>query len=205
MSDEHGHEPRGHEHRDEHRGHDDHGHDHDQDHDHDHASMLDRMPEGVWNIDLRGSELLFKARAFGILPVTGVFENFEGALTADGAGAVSGRLVVQMNSINTGWVRRDSTLRSASYFDIDRHPEMIFALDAIVPSGSEHMELSGSLQIQEKSVPLSFPVYLIAHRDHLHIEGEVTVDHDVASLGWSKPFFVGNHLLLEAALTLMRG
>ncbi len=30
------------------------------------------------------------------------------------------------------------------------------------------------------------------------------VDHDVAGLGWSKPFFVGNRLRLETALTLIR-
>ncbi len=163
MSDEHGHEPRGHEHRDERRGREDHGHDHDQDHDHDHALIVDRFPSGTWEVVPSGSELLFKARAFGVLPVTGAFEQFEGALTADAAGAVSGSLVVQMQSINTGWARRDTTLRSSSYFDVGNHPQMTFALDAISPSGSDHMELNGSLQIHDSSVPLDFPVYVINH------------------------------------------
>ena len=192
------------EHGHDHEHHQEHGHDHDHDHDHDHALIVDRMPHGVWNIDSHGSELLFKARAFGVLPVTGVFEEFEGALTADAAGGVTGKLVVQMSSINTGWVRRDSTLRSPSYFDIERYPEMIFRLDAIVPGGPDHMKLDGALVIHDKPVPLSFPVYVIAHGDHLHLEGEVMVDHDVAGLGWSKPFFVGDRLRLEAALTLTR-
>jgi hypothetical protein len=81
---------------------------------------------------------------------------------------------------------------------------MIFELEKVEPSGSDHMDLSGALQIQQKSAPLSFPVYVIAHGDHLHLEGQVMVDIDVAGLGWSKPFFVGDRLRLETALTLVR-
>ncbi|MGH2872093.1 MAG: YceI family protein [Solirubrobacteraceae bacterium] len=162
------------------------------------------MPAGAWRVDPHGSELLFKARAFGVLPVTGVFDDFTGELTADAAGGVSGELVVQMASIDTGWARRDATLRSASYFDVAEHPQMSFALEQLAPSGREQMLLSGSLRIHDRPVPLSFPVYVIAHGDHLHLEGQVMVDHDLAGLGWSKPFFIGSRLRLEAALTLTR-
>lgn len=180
------------------------GHDHDHAEDHDHALIVERMPAGAWRVDPHGSELLFKARAFGVLPVAGVFESFEGALSAEPSGAVSGRLVVQMSSINTGWARRDKTLRSAAYFDIDKHPEMIFTLDRLAASGSDHMNLGGSLQIHDRPVPLELPVYVIAHGDHLHLEGQVMVDYDPAGLGWSRPFFIGRRVRLEAALTLIR-
>lgn len=195
----------------EHRGRDHahEGHDHDDDHDHDdhdhgHALIVDRLPEGTWQVDPHGSEVLFKARAFGVLPVTAVFEDFSGQLEVDSAGSVSGQLVIRTASINSGWGRRDATLRSASYFDVDNHPEMFFTLAKIEPGGSEQMNLSGTLQIRQKSAPLSFPVYAIAHGDHLHLEGQVMVDHDVAGIGWSKPFFVANRLRAEAALTLTR-
>lgn len=180
------------------------GHDHDHAEDHDHALIVDRMPAGVWEIVPKGSELLFKARAFGFLPVTGVFESFEGALTAEPSGAVSGKLVVQTSSVDTGWARRDTTLRGAAYFDTDRHPEMSFTLDRLAASGSDHMDLGGSLQIHDSSVPLDLPVYVITHGEHLHLEGEVMVDYDPAALGWPKPFFIGRRIRLEAALTLIR-
>lgn len=156
-------------------------------------------------IDPHGSEVLFKAKAFRVLPVTGIFEDFTGALKVDPKGGVSGQLTVQTASVNTGWARRDTRLRGPEYFAAGRYPEMIFTLEKIEPTGSEHQNLSGSLQIQERSVPLSFPVYAIAHGDHLHLEGEVDVDHDLAGLGWSKPFFVADRLRLETALTLLRG
>lgn len=194
-----------HDHEHQHEGHDhEHDHDHEHENEHDHALIVDRMPAGAWKIDPHGSEVLFKARAFGVLPVTGVFEEFAGELSADAAGKVGGQLVVQMASINSGWDRRDARLRSAAYFDVDVHPEMTFELATIEPSGSDHMDLSGSLRIHDRSVPLNFPVHVIAHGDHLHLEGQVMVDHDVAGLGWPKPFFVANRLRLEVALTLIR-
>ena len=195
--------------RDEHEHSHDHehsheGHDHGDDHDHDHALIVDRLPAGVWQIDPHGSEVLFKAKAFGFLPVTGIFEDFHGQITVDASGGVTGQLVIQAASVNSGWRRRDANLRSAAYLDVAEHPEVTFTIDAIEPSGSEHQSLGGSLDLRRKSVALSFPVYAIAHGDHLHLEGEVMVDYDLAGLGWSKPPFVGNQLRLEIALTLSR-
>jgi polyisoprenoid-binding protein YceI len=177
-------------------------HDHDE-HDHDHTLIVDRLPEGAWQIDPHGSEVLFKARAlFGLLPVTGVFERFGGEMTVDAEGAASGRLVVETASINSGIRRRDADLRSASYFDSDKYPQMTFTLDKLEPSGEDHLNVTGTLQIHHVSIPISFPVYAIAHGDHLHLEGRVTVDHDIAGLGWSKPALVGKMVRAEAALTL---
>jgi polyisoprenoid-binding protein YceI len=209
----HGHDHEGHDHDHEGHDHDHDGHDHDHDghdhdhdgHDHDHTLIVDRLPEGLWQIDADGSEVLFKARAlFGLLPVTGEFKHFEGEMTVDAEGAASGRLVVDTASINSGIRKRDADLRSASYFDSEKYPQMTFTLDKLEPSGEDHLNVSGTLQLLDKSIPLSFPVYAIAHGDHLHLEGRVTVDHDVAGLGWAKPAMVGKTVRAEAALTLSR-
>jgi polyisoprenoid-binding protein YceI len=203
MSDEHEHE-HGEDHEPGH--HHDHGHDHehDHDHDHDHALIVDRLPAGDWAVDPDGSEVLFKARILGVLPMVGAFEEFQGALAIDPAGAASGKLAVQTASVNSGWGRRDAWLRGDAYLQAERFPEMVFTLDGIEPSGAEHQNLMGSLQIHDRSVPLAFPVYAIAHDDHLHLEGEVRVDHELLGLTAARPFFVGSRLRLEAALTLTR-
>ena len=203
------HEHPGHDH--DHGGHDhdhdhdhDHGHDHEHDHAHDHALIVDRLPAGAWRVDPHGSEVLFRARAFGFVPVTGLFETFSGELSIDAAGAAAGRLVVQAASVNTGLARRDENLRGQSYFDSERYPEITFTLERLEPSGSDHLNLTGTLQIQQHSLPLTFPVHAIAHGDHLHLEGRVFVDHGAAGLGWERPLLVGKRARAEAALTLIR-
>ncbi len=189
------------EHAHSHEGHDHDGHDHDN-----HAVIVDRLPAGAWSIDPDGSDVFFKARAlFGLLPVTGVFERISGGLMVDAQGGVNGQLVVETASVNSGVRRRDADLRSPAYFDSAQFPQMTFMIDALTPSGHDHLTATGSLQIQSTRIPLDFPVYAIAHGDHLHLEGSVKVDHDVAGLGWSKPLLVGKRVKAEAALTLTRG
>ncbi len=198
------HEPRGHDHEHPAHDHDRDGHDDHEHDDHDHALIVDRLPAGVWRVDPRGSEVLFRARAFGFLPVGGVFEAFGGELSVDAQGSASGRLVVQTVSVNTGLARRDASLRSGAYFDSARYPEMTFTLERLEASGSDHLNLTGTLEIQQRSIPLTFPVYAIAHGDHLHLEGRVLVDHHAAGLGWARPLFIGRRARAEAALTLIR-
>lgn len=156
-------------------------------------------------MDPHGSEVFFKARAlFGLLPVTGVFERFSGEMTVDSEGAVDGRLVIEMASINTGIGRRDADLRSSSYFNVDQYPEMTFTLEKVAPSGEDHLNVEGTLQVLETEIPLAFTAYAIAHGDHLHLEARANVDHDAAGLGWAKPGMVGKRVRAEAALTLSR-
>ena len=200
------HDPEGHEGQDHDHDHDhdDHVHD-DHEHDHDHALLVDRLPTGDWRIDPEGSDVFFKARAlFGLLPVTGVFERFSGGVTVDADGAVKGELTVETSSINSGVRKRDADLRSAAYFDSTRFPKMTFRIDELIPSGHDHLTAEGSLEIQSTRIPLNFPLYAIAHGDHLHLEGSVKVNHDAAGLGWSKPLLVGKTVKAEAALTLNR-
>jgi polyisoprenoid-binding protein YceI len=175
----------------------------DHDHGHDHVLVVDRLPEGRWQVDPDGSEVVFKARAlFGLLPVTGVFERFAGELAVDSAGAASGRLVVETATIVTGIARRDADLRSAAYFDADQYPQMSFIVDAIEAGVNSHLTARGSLKLLDATIPLNFPVQAIVHGDHLHLEGSVKLDHDVAGLGWSKPVLVAKTVRAEAALTL---
>ncbi|MCL2419943.1 MAG: YceI family protein [Conexibacteraceae bacterium] len=188
-------------------GHSEHDHDHDHNHDHDqdHALIVDRLPEGAWEVDHDGSAVQFKARGlFGLLPVAGVFERFSGDLTVGADGAAHGRLVVETASINTGIRRRDTDLRSRAYFDAANAPEMTFTLERLDPSGSDHLNAIGTLGIRQVTIPLSFPVQAIAHGDHLHLEGSVIVDHAAAGLRWAKPGMVTKTARAEVALTLTR-
>lgn len=184
----------------------DHDHDgHDHDHDHDHTLITDRLPEGVWVVDPGGSEVLFKARTiFGLLPVNGVFERFSGEMNVDADGAAHGKLVVEAASVGTGIRKRDEHLLSTDFLAALEHPQITFTLDGFEPSGEDHLDVTGSLQIRETTIPLSFTAYAIAHGDHLHLEGRATIDHDAAGLGWSKPGFVGKTVRTEIALTLSR-
>jgi polyisoprenoid-binding protein YceI len=180
-------------------------HDHEHDPDHAHELITDRLPEGTWQVDPDGSEVLFKARTiFGLLPVNGVFEQFSGELFVDAVGAARGTLVIEAASIGTGIGRRDEHLMSDDFLAALRYPHVTFTLESLEASGEEHLNVTGDLQIRDTTIPLLFTAYVIAHGDHLHLEARATLDHDAAGLRWSKPGIIGKRVRAEVALTLSR-
>jgi polyisoprenoid-binding protein YceI len=198
MMDEHEQDHGGHDHEQDHGG-------HDHDRGHDHKLITDRLPAGRWRVDPEGSEVLFKARTlFGLIPVSGEFGRFRGELDAQPDGSVSGELVVDTDSVSSGIARRDAHLRSDDFFGVGEHPQLIFVLDQVTPSGEDHLEVTGELQIREVTIPLAFTIYAIAHGDHLHIEGRADIDHEAAGLGWVRPAMVSAKARADIALTLTR-
>ena len=187
-----------------HHDHDhDHGGGHGHEHEHDDVLIVDQLPAGTWRVDEDGSEVAFTARTLlGLVPVRGLFERFHGELLVAADGVPSGTLVVETASIQTGLARRDRDLRGQRYFDSERQPEMIFTLERITPAPGQELDVTGTLEVCGKLVAMSFRAQAIAHGDHLHIEGSVSVDHDLAGLGWAKPGLVSSRVRAQVALTL---
>jgi len=169
--------------------------------------VLARLPTGTWRVDRDSSQVNFRARTLFVLPVNGFFDRFGGELTVTAEGGATGTLSIDVGSIQTGIGRRDEQLLGADYFAVAQHPEMAFVVTSAAagpPDVFEHdrIELTGSLRIRDRSLPLSFPVSAIAHGDHLHLEARVVIDHAAAGLGWARPALVGRSARAEVALTL---
>ena len=165
--------------------------------------LADRLPAGTWRVDPNSSQVNFRARTLVVLPVNGFFDRFSGELRVDQDGDAQGELVIETASIQTGIGRRDEELRGGGYFLAQQHPEMTFTVGSLT-AGNDRLELNGTLQIRDRSLPLSFPVTAIAHGDHLHLEGRVRFDLGSAGLDWARPGMVGRTARASVALTLRR-
>jgi polyisoprenoid-binding protein YceI len=175
----------------------------DQDHDDDHALIVGQLPAGSWHVDAGGSEVAFTARTLlGLVPVHGIFGRFRGELLVASDGTASGALTVETASIQTGLARRDRDLRGRAYFDAERQPEMVFTLAQVTPAPPQQLDVSGTLALCGRQIPLSFKAQAIAHGDHLHLEGAVTIDHGDAGLGWARRGLVSSSVRAQVALTL---
>jgi len=113
------------------------------------------MSTTKWTIDPTHSEVLFKVKHLVISTVTGNFQKFEGfAETPNGdfKGAKV-EFTADINSINTNQADRDSHLKSADFFDAEKHPQLKFTngkLDGDV--------LRGDLTIKDVTKPVEFAV-----------------------------------------------
>src|SRR6478736_3926655 len=82
-----------------------------------------------WALDPAHSELIFKVKHLMISTVTGQFKNF--TVTAETEGADFSNpseieLVAETGSIYTNNEQRDGHLRSADFFEAEKHSQLVF-------------------------------------------------------------------------------
>ena len=89
-------------------------------------TSTDSFLAGTWTIDPSHSEVGFTVRHL-MSKVRGQFEKFEGSVTTGATLAeTQASATIDLNSINTREAARDNHLRSADFFDVERHGQMTF-------------------------------------------------------------------------------
>jgi polyisoprenoid-binding protein YceI len=110
------------------------------------ASQLGIEP-GTWNIDHAHSSIEFVARHLVVTKVRGSFSSFTASTEiAEDITKSQVSAEIDVASITTGEDERDTHLKSADFFDVEKFPKITFKSTAIEPSGSNY-KLSGDLTI----------------------------------------------------------
>lgn len=88
---------------------------------------------GTYNVDTSHSNIGFKVKHLMISNVTGKFDKFSGSFEYDEKTNSLKSLVgnVEVVSINTENEKRDGHLKSADFFNAEKHPKLTFTLDKI--------------------------------------------------------------------------
>jgi polyisoprenoid-binding protein YceI len=111
---------------------------------------------GTWAIDPVHSEVSFVVRHMMVSKVRGRFDAFEGTIvTAENPLESSVTASVDLSSVNTGQEQRDAHIRSADFFEVEKHPMMTFASTGVRPEG-DHFLLDGDLSIKGVTQPVTF-------------------------------------------------
>lgn len=95
------------------------------------------IPAGTWTVDLDHTTVGFTCRHAGVANVRGGFGEFSGAIDVAPDGTVAARGTVAVASVDTGVHQRDDHLRSADFFDAERHPEMTFVSRQVIVEGED--------------------------------------------------------------------
>ena len=106
------------------------------------------IPTGTWAVDPSHTTVEFRVRHVGLARVRGVFHRFEGVLDVDDDGRVSAAGTVEAASLDTGLAVRDAHLRSADFFDVERHPRLAFTATTIEAVGPDRLRIVGDLTIR---------------------------------------------------------
>ena len=113
------------------------------------------LKTGTWQIDASHSTVGFSVRHMMVSKVRGRFEKFDATLTvADDPMQSSVQATIDSTSINTDNSDRDNHVRSADFFDVEKHPQFSFESTGLEAKGEEFV-LKGNLSIKETPAPLS--------------------------------------------------
>lgn len=113
-----------------------------------------------WKIDPMHSEIQFKVKHLMITTVTGNFKTFDLEVeteTGDFNTAKSIVFTADIDSINTNNAQRDTHLKSADFFDSEKHGQLKFVGKKYQSDGNE-ATLTGDLTIRGVTKPITLNV-----------------------------------------------
>jgi polyisoprenoid-binding protein YceI len=114
-----------------------------------------------WVVDPMHSEVQFKVKHLMITTVTGHFRNFNiEAATSNDKFTDAERIVftADVNSISTNNEQRDAHLKSADFFDVEKHDEIKFNAKSYENVGGSDYLLHGDLTIRDITRPVTVGV-----------------------------------------------
>jgi polyisoprenoid-binding protein YceI len=141
---------------------------------------------GHWMLDAQGSRVEFGVRHFwNAITVRGWFEQLEGEGAVGPDGSVTGQVVIGAASLNTRNRRRDKHLRSADFFDADKHPRVVLTVRQAALTADGRLTAEGTLEAAGVTEPITFTADVVdASADAVTLRAELTVDRTRFGMTW---------------------
>jgi polyisoprenoid-binding protein YceI len=115
---------------------------------------------GTWDIDAAHSTVGFVVRHMMVSKVRGFFRDFSGVIvTAEDPAQSTVTATVDLGSIDTRQEQRDAHIRSADFFDVDKHPAMTFRSTGVRTDGADWI-VDGELTLKGNTKPVSLALEL---------------------------------------------
>ncbi|MFE7791462.1 YceI family protein [Streptomyces sp. NPDC057460] len=161
---------------------------------------------GTWQLDPARSTVGVRHRTmWGMVTVKGTFTGLTGGGEVGPDGSASGSITLDATSLDTKNAKRDTHLRSADFFDADRHPELTFAVSSATPGDDRTVQVAGQLTARGISRPQSFTAHLTeASADAVTLTAEFTVDREQFSMGWNQLGMIRGRTTVTASLRFVR-
>jgi len=104
----------------------------------------------TWNIDSRHSYAHFSVRHLMVSNVRGSFSKVSGSLLIDEKDITKSSVeaTIDATTINTQEPDRDKHLRSADFFDVEKHPTITFKSKKVEKAGKDRLRVIGDLTIR---------------------------------------------------------
>jgi len=149
--------------------------------------LADGAAAGSWVLDPAGSRAEFRVKHFwGAITVRGIFERLTGEATVGTDGTVTGQISFDAQSVNTKNKQRDKHLRSADFFDVDRHPYATLTVAPAHVAGPAGLECQGTFEAAGHVRPVTFTARIQEATAHgILLTAELELDRSEFAMTWS--------------------
>jgi polyisoprenoid-binding protein YceI len=161
------------------------------------------MSATTWKLDPAHTDITFSAKHMVITTVRGTFADVDGTLQIDDADPTTARgtITVQTGSLSTGFGARDTHLRSADFFDVERYPEILVTFEGVHPVKGDEYQVSADLTIRDVTRPITFEVEHIGETRnfqgtrHIAFTAKATLNREDWGLNWNMALETGGWLV----------
>ncbi|MCH7514935.1 MAG: YceI family protein [Bacteroidetes bacterium] len=162
-----------------------------------------------WNVDKAHSTVSFKINHF-FTPVTGRFSEFDIDFVFDPNDLAGSKVkvVIKVNSVNTGNEKRDNDLRSDNFFGSKTYPEMTYESEKIERTDENEYMMHGKLTIKETTKDVAIPFTVLGTMDHprrkgveiMSVKSELKINRNEYGVGtgdWIRTNVVGDEITIQ--------
>ena len=157
----------------------------------------------TYTVDRAHSEAAFQVRHI-FTKVRGTFRDFSGTINFDKAQPANSSVEFRIKtaSIDTGNQKRDDHLRTADFFDVANHPEIVFKSTKVVPKGANAFEVTGDFTMHGVTKSITLPVTFLGEQKFMKgtkagFETALTINRKDYGLNWNRALEGGGVLVGE--------
>jgi polyisoprenoid-binding protein YceI len=112
---------------------------------------------GDYDIDAVHSRLGFAAKHAMVTTVRGEFNDYTAEIHLDEENVANStaRIEIDAASVDTGNTQRDDHIRTADFFEVEKHPKITFVSTSAAKTGDSTYLLTGDLTIRGTTKPVS--------------------------------------------------
>jgi polyisoprenoid-binding protein YceI len=174
----------------------------------------------TWQLDPAHSSVEFAVKHMMMTTVRGRFKNVEGTLTGDEEhpDGCCVEVKIEVASIDTGNPDRDTHLRSADFFDAERHPWIIFRSRRVVGTPSrtgDTFQVVGDLIIRDTTSEITLDCVFEGRgpdpwgKERAGFSAKTEIDRRDWGLRWNQAMetggvLVANNVRIEAEVQFVR-
>lgn len=109
-----------------------------------------------YEVDQQHTHIGFTARHLGVSTVHGRFNKFEGQLEGpeEDLTKARGEVRIEVASLESRSDQRDTHLRSADFFDVEKYPYMTFKITKVEAVDAESFRVTGDLTVKDVTKPI---------------------------------------------------